>query len=235
MNITTEKEARQHLYSRPPLDPNGEDSLAKSARQITSGAAVLDIGCAVGELGRYLTEQKHRLVDGIEANSDAVVIARSFYRQVWEADLETASLADFLGESRHQYIICVDVLEHLRDTGQLLRQVANFLMPGGKLLVSIPNVGHMGILLGCFRGISAIAKKGCLTRPTYAFLPSTAFCASSRKTDFPGGLWATIADLQNSEFSDFQPEAINQLLLREMQGWNDSITYQFIVEAYPQE
>ena len=131
--MTTEKEVRQHLYSRPPLDPNGNDSLAKIACQIVPGAVVLDIGCAVGELGRYLTEQKHCVVDGIEANPDAAAIARRFYRQVWEVDLETASLAELLGESRYQYIVCADVLEHLRDPGQLLRRIANFLTPGGKL------------------------------------------------------------------------------------------------------
>jgi hypothetical protein len=38
----------------------------------------------------------------------------------------------------------------------------------------------------------------------------------------------TIVDLQNSEFSDVQPETVNPLLLRGMMDWNDSLTYQFI-------
>ena len=173
--MTDEKEARQHLYARPPLDPNGEDSLAKIARQITTDTAVLDIGCAVGALGRYLTEQKHCVVDGIEANPDAAAIARSSYRRVWEADLETASLAELLGESRYQYIVCADVLEHLRDPGQLLRQIANFLAPGGKLLVSIPNIGHIGVFLELLSGDFRYREEGLLDRTHLRFFTRRSF------------------------------------------------------------
>ncbi len=234
--MTTKKEARQQLYSRPPLDPNGEDSLAKIARRITPGAAVLDIGCAVGELGRYLTEQKHCVVDGIEANPDAAAIARSFNRQVWEADLETAPLAEPLGESRYQYIVCADVLEHLRNPGQLLRQIANFLTPSGKLLVSIPNVGHLGVFLELLSGDFRYREEGLLDQTHLRFFTQRSFLRLLAESGFSGRVVdRTIADLQRSEFSAIPPETISPSLLREMQGWSDGITYQFIVEAHPQE
>ena len=234
--MTDEKEARQHLYARPPLDPNGEDSLAKIARQITTDTAVLDIGCAVGALGRYLTEQKHCVVDGIEANPDAAAIARSSYRRVWEADLETASLAELLGESRYQYIVCADVLEHLRDPGQLLRQIANFLAPGGKLLVSIPNIGHIGVFLELLSGDFRYREEGLLDRTHLRFFTRRSFLYLLAENGFAGQIVdRTIVDLQYSEFSAIPMEIISPSLLREMQDWDDSITYQFIVEAYPQE
>jgi GT2 family glycosyltransferase/2-polyprenyl-3-methyl-5-hydroxy-6-metoxy-1,4-benzoquinol methylase len=234
--MTTEKEARQHLYSRPPLDPNGNDSLAKIACQIVPGAVVLDIGCAVGELGRYLTEQKHCVVDGIEANPDAAAIARRFYRQVWEVDLETASLAELLGESRYQYIVCADVLEHLRDPGQLLRRIANFLTPGGKLLISIPNVGHLGVFLGLLSGDFRYREEGLLDQTHLRFFTQRSFLRLLAENGFSGRVVdRTIIDLQHSEFSSIPLEPIGSSLLREMQSWDDSITYQFIVEAHPQE
>ncbi len=234
--MTAEKEARQHLYSRPPLDPNAEDSLAKIARQITSGAAILDIGCAVGELGRYLTEQKHCVVDGIEANPDAAAIARSSYRRVWEADLETASMEELLGESRYQYIVCADVLEHLRDPGQLLRQIANFLAPSGKLLVSIPNIAHVGVFLELFSGDFRYREEGLLDRTHLRFFTRRSFLHFLADNGFAGQVVdRTIVDLQQSEFAAIPLETISPSLLREMQGWDDNITYQFIVEAHPQE
>ena len=234
--MPNEKEARRHLYSRPLLDPNGGDSLAKIARQVTPGAAVLDIGCAVGELGRYLTQQKQCVVDGIEANPDAAAIARSFNRQVWEADLETASLSELLGDSRYQYIVCADVLEHLRDPSQLLRQVANFLMPGGKLLISIPNVGHMGVFLELLSGDFRYREEGLLDQSHLRFFTQRSFLRFLAENGFSGHVVdRTIVDLQCSEFSDISPEIVSPFLLWEMQGWNDSNTYQFIVEAYPQD
>jgi GT2 family glycosyltransferase/SAM-dependent methyltransferase len=234
--MATEKKTQQHLYFRSPLDPNnGEDSLAKIARQITPGAAVLDIGCAVGELGRYLIEHKHCVVDGIEVNSDAAAFARPFYRHVWEVDLETVFLVDVLGESRYQYVVCADVLEHLRDPGQLLRQIANMLICNEKLLISIPNIGHMGVLLELLSGDFRYREEGLLDQTHLRFYTQRSFLRLLTESGLSGRVVdRTIVDLQHSEFSGIPPESISPLLLREMQNWNDSVTYQFIVEAYPQ-
>ena len=90
--MSTEKEAQQHLYSRLPLDLSAEDSLAKIARLIPHGSTVLDVGCAVGVLGQYLTEQQGCSVDGIEGNAEAAKIAQPFYRRIMVTDLESADL-----------------------------------------------------------------------------------------------------------------------------------------------
>ena len=234
--MTTEKEVQQHLYSRPPLDPNGEDSLAKIARQITPGTVVLDVGCAVGELGRYLSEQKHCVVDGIEANPDAATMARSFNRQVWEADLETASLVELLGEFRYQYIVCADVLEHLRDPGQVLQRLKDLLTPDGKILISIPNIGHIGVFLELLSGDFRYREEGLLDRTHLRFFTRRSFLHLLTENGFAGQIVdRTIVDLQHSEFSTIPMEIISPALMREMQDWDDSITYQFIIEAHPQE
>jgi cyclopropane fatty-acyl-phospholipid synthase-like methyltransferase len=103
--MDAEDKLHPHLYARTPIDPNGEDSLAKIARQIAPGTKVLDVGCAVGELGRYLTEKKQCLVDGIEINPQAAAIARAFYQQVWELDVETTDLTFVIMSYRYHYIV----------------------------------------------------------------------------------------------------------------------------------
>ena len=112
--MTTETGTQQHLYSRPPLDPNAEDSLAKIARRIPHDSTVLDVGCAVGVLGQYLTEQQNCSVDGIEGNVEAAKIARPFYRRIMVTDLESADLRQLMEGARYDRIVCADVLEHLR-------------------------------------------------------------------------------------------------------------------------
>ncbi|MBU2767204.1 class I SAM-dependent methyltransferase [Acidithiobacillus ferrivorans] len=145
--MSTEKEAQQHLYSRLPLDLSAEDSLAKIARRIPHGSTVLDVGCAVGVLGQYLTEQQGCSVDGIEGNAEAAKIAQPFYRRIMVTDLESADLGYLLEGVRYDRIVCADVLEHLRDPGQVLQRLKDHLTSDGKILISIPNIGHVGVFL----------------------------------------------------------------------------------------
>ncbi len=73
-----QNEPKQHLYLRSAIskDPGINDSLSKIAAQIPHQTTVLDVGCAVGSLGAYLTEFKDCVVDGIEGNPEAAAMAR---------------------------------------------------------------------------------------------------------------------------------------------------------------
>ncbi|MDA8151235.1 MAG: glycosyltransferase [Acidithiobacillus sp.] len=234
--MTTETETQQHLYSRPPLDPNAEDSLAKIARRIPHDSTVLDVGCAVGVLGQYLTEQQNCSVDGIEGNVEAAKIARPFYRRIMVTDLESADLRQLLEEARYDRIVCADVLEHLRDPGQVLQRLKDHLTPDGKILISIPNIGHIGVFLELLSGDFRYREEGLLDRTHLRFFTRRSFLYLLAENGFAGQIVdRTIVDLQHSEFSAIPMEIISPSLLREMQDRDDAITYQFIVEAYPQK
>jgi 2-polyprenyl-3-methyl-5-hydroxy-6-metoxy-1,4-benzoquinol methylase len=184
--MDTEDKLYPHLYARTPIDENGEDSLAKIARQIAPGTKVLDIGCALGELGRYLTEKKQCLVDGIEKNPQAAAIARAFYRQVWESDVESTDLTDVLIYSRYHCIVCADVLEHLKNPGQLLKQLSTFLEPDGRLLISIPNIAHMGVILEMLSGDFRYRKEGLLDQTHLRFFTQRSFLRLLAESGFSG-------------------------------------------------
>ncbi len=234
--MNTEEEAQQHLYSRPPLDPSAEDSLAKIARRIPHGSTVLDVGCAVGVLGQYLTEQQDCNVDGIEMNADAAEIARPFYRRIMVTDLESADLRYLLEGARYDRIVCADVLEHLRDPGQVLQRLKDHLTPDGKILISIPNIGHIGVFLELLSGDFRYREEGLLDRTHLRFFTRKSFLRLLIENGFSGQIVdRTVVDLQHSEFSGTPPETLSSALLREMQSWSDSITYQFIIEARIQE
>ena len=234
--MITEKATRKHLYSRPPLDPNVENSLVKIARRIPHGSTVLDVGCAVGMLGQYLTEHQGCSVDGIEGNAEAAEIARPFYRRVAVTDLESAVLRDVWEGVRYDRIVCADVLEHLRDPGQVLCQLSDLLAPSGKLLISIPNIAHVGVFLELLSGDFRYREEGLLDRTHLRFFTRRSFLYFLAENGFAGQIVDRIVvDLQHSEFSAIPLEIISPSLLREMQDWDDNITYQFIVEAYHQE
>src|SRR5262249_15033008 len=71
--------------------------------------------------------------------------------ELMEADLEQG-LPPIAG--RFDFILCADVLEHLREPQKLLRELRFLLAREGRLLASLPNSGHAyfrwNVLLGRF-------------------------------------------------------------------------------------
>src|SRR5439155_2081939 len=124
----------------------GNDSLSKIAQRIAPGSAVLDLGCGPGALASRLVKDKRCTVDGVEANADAAALAAPHHRKVVVADLETEALATHFGGQRYDYIVCADVLEHLRNPDKLVAQLPALLTPAGRILLSIPNVAYAGLV-----------------------------------------------------------------------------------------
>jgi len=222
-----------HVYCRPPINPNGcHDNLGKIVQHVLPSTTVLDVGCSIGELGRYLTEQKQCIVDGIDICPESLSLARPFYRQVWEADLETVSLEYIIKETKYQIIVCADILEHLRDPGQLLRQCIPFLEKEGRILISIPNVSHMGILLELLSGDFRYRDQGLLDRTHMRFFTKRSFLRMLDGIGFSGEIVDKITvNLADSEFFESLPEDLR--LFSETLHYEDSLTYQLIFEAHP--
>ena len=121
------------------------DSLPAEGR----GRRVLDIGCAAGYLAAMLAGRGYEVV-GIERPGGH---GDSFPENVElvEADLDSG-LPPLRG--KFSYVICGDILEHLRDPAKLLKQVVANLEPDGLLVASVPNSGNfyfrLNILFGRF-------------------------------------------------------------------------------------
>ena len=113
------------------------------------GRRVLDIGCAAGYLAAMLAGRGYEVV-GIERPGGH---GDSFPENVElvEADLDSG-LPPLRG--KFSYVICGDILEHLRDPAKLLKQVAANLEPDGLIVASVPNSGNfyfrLNILFGRF-------------------------------------------------------------------------------------
>ena len=225
---------QNHIYSRNALDPNANDSLAKIARIVTSGCTVLDIGCATGSLGQYLWREKHCLVDGIEVNTFAAAVARPHYRMLWEIDVESDQLEVALGGRFYDFVICADVLEHLRDPSRVLQRLSQCLLPSGSLIISIPNVGYMGVLMEIMSGDFRYRERGLLDETHLRFYTGKSFLRLLGTNGYRGQIVDRIAvNIQDSEFSGAMPNQLGPELLRHLESQQDATTYQFIIEAFP--
>jgi len=114
-----------------------------------NGLRLLDVGCADGYLSRLFAERGFS-VTAIDAPAPRERRLPEGIR-FFEADLDRG-LPPSGGP--FDFVICADVLEHLRSPEMLLRQIRASLTGGGKLIASLPNSGNiyfrLNILLGKF-------------------------------------------------------------------------------------
>jgi 2-polyprenyl-3-methyl-5-hydroxy-6-metoxy-1,4-benzoquinol methylase len=136
---------------------------------IRPGSRVLDLGCSQGLLASLLARSGTRVTGVDVMPPDAVSDGLEAYCQ---HDLESPLQ---LPEGwTFDYVLLADVLEHLHHRTQLLRGVRRHLRPGGRLLVSAPNIAiwfyRLSLLVGRFeygpRGILDETHVHLFTRAT---------------------------------------------------------------------
>jgi len=116
------------------------------------GKRVLELGCADGFISRHLVERGCRVV-GVEISSEAAGLARQWCKKVVVHDLNDRRWMDQAG-CDFDTVLCGDVLEHLVNPLQTLREIARLLTPDGRVVMCLPNVAHirvrMNLLVGKF-------------------------------------------------------------------------------------
>lgn len=134
-------------------------------RQIPKGASVVDLGCWDGKLLSLVRERGARRVVGVERDRPAAAKAASQGLDVVDADLDDATwTARLLGE-RFDVALLIDVVEHVRDPLATMRRIADdVLAPGGRLVLSVPNIAHASIRLSLLVGDFERTDRGILDR-----------------------------------------------------------------------
>lgn len=141
-------------------EPN--TSWYKALRLIPDGSKVLDIGCSSGNFGTELISQKKCTVDGIELDSGDVAKAKKHLRRVYQLNVETDDLG--VVQDKYDIIYFGDVIEHLFHPIEALQRVKKLLTPSGKIVFSIPNMGHILIRLMLLRGDFSYTETGILDK-----------------------------------------------------------------------
>lgn len=126
---------------------------------------ILEVGTHTGFLGRELAKRGHTVV-GIEREQASAEQARRFYQQLLEADLDT--LPPIPGPA-YQVILLGDVLEHTADPQAVLGHLVASLEPGGRVLVTVPNVAFILIRLSLLFGRFSYQQRGILDRDHLRF------------------------------------------------------------------
>lgn len=130
------------VYEQPRTD--------LQARVPDEARLLLDVGCAAGAFGAALKTRQRCRVIGIEIDPALAKVATERLDRVLVDDVEALPLATFAEE--FDCIVCGDVLEHLRDPWATVAKLVAWLKPGGRLVATLPNVGHWSIVADLLRG-----------------------------------------------------------------------------------
>ncbi len=128
---------RAFAYENPR--PDVQAAVPAGARRI------LDVGCSSGALGAALKARGDVEVVGVERDPAYAAAAEARLDRVVVADVAALARAGDRLEAelgRFDCVVCADVLEHLVDPAAALRALGGLLEPGGRVVVSLPNVRY---------------------------------------------------------------------------------------------
>jgi SAM-dependent methyltransferase len=135
-------------------------------------ARVLDLGCADGFVAEDLRRRGHH-VTGVDVSTRPGVKDR--VDVFLEADLDEGLPLALADAAPFDVILAADVLEHVRDPEDLLREMHDVLAPDGRVLVSVPNFGHWYPRLRVASGRFDYDRRGILDRGHVRFFTRRSF------------------------------------------------------------
>ena len=130
-------------------------------------STVLEAGCACG---LNFIKIKNHVPDiectGIELNKHSAAIAKLF-ANVYAMDLENFERPEW--HDKFDIIVMGDILGHLKDPWQAVRNMFRLQSPGGEILISVPNIMHFSIFNQMFHGYWEYEDAGILDRTHLRF------------------------------------------------------------------
>ena len=146
-------------YALKPQKHSSHSVLLRLLPETGNGRRLLDLGCADGYLSR-LFQQRGFSVTAIDAPGLRQVALPDGIKFL-EADLD-AGLPPMNGD--FDFVVCADILEHLRDPDVLLRHIRSKMSRGGKLIASLPNSGNIYFRLNILAGRFPADERGLFDR-----------------------------------------------------------------------
>lgn len=138
---TTAIQRRNQVFSEGPSLPDGNPELASLLRRYLGPAPrrIVDVGCGVGSYGRGLRAEGYDWL-GVEIDAaDCAELARLGLPHV-----HTDGRRLPFDDARFDAALCLDVLEHIDDPADFLREVSR--VAPRQLIVSVPNCELLGYL-----------------------------------------------------------------------------------------
>ena len=109
------------------------------AELVPKGSHVLEVGCGTGDI---LASLEPSVGVGIDLSSEMVALARQKHPSL---RFLVHSVVDSQLDEAFDFVVAIDVMEHLSDLNRAMASMARMLAPGGSLVVTTadPRWGHV--------------------------------------------------------------------------------------------
>jgi 2-polyprenyl-3-methyl-5-hydroxy-6-metoxy-1,4-benzoquinol methylase len=216
-------------YTRFNDEPGSAHTLVVGL--VPEGARVLEFGCATGYMSEVMRTSKGCRVTGIEIDPEAGELAKEHCDRVIIGDAEKLDYDELLGKERFDAILFVDVLEHLKEPGDVLARIRPFLSRRGSVLASIPNVAHGSVRLALLAGEFRYRRTGLLDDTHLRFFTRQGVQELFESTGFVISNWLTHrVDIDRTEVRFPEPPS-SEPLRQWLSNDPETSVYQFVIRA----
>lgn len=122
---------------------------------------ILDAGCGDGLFAEHITERNYKV--GVDFIPESENTRRNF-QKFYQYDLNKGLPEELKNENGFDYILFMDILEHLLDYDKILEDSKKLLNKDGKIIISLPNIANIYVRLNLLIGRLPLADKGILDR-----------------------------------------------------------------------
>jgi 2-polyprenyl-3-methyl-5-hydroxy-6-metoxy-1,4-benzoquinol methylase len=134
--------AHERYHFKPLLGSSHWWALKQLGGNVT-GKRILDIGAGGGGIGRAIRAENPEKLVAVEIDTRSHSVLQEAY------DVVATDIAP-VSDQRFDWIVLLDVLEHLPKPVDYLRGLRGLMSPHGKILISVPNVAHWSVRFPLF-------------------------------------------------------------------------------------
>jgi len=204
----------------------------------TNASGVIEIGCGEGALARvYRLRNPTCSYIGVELSDSAAKAANEILDEVLVCDVESPSTHSQLDLLLDKYpcdtLVLGDVLEHLRNPWELLRNFYNRLGADGTCIACIPNVGHWSLVKKLLEGRWDYADQGLLDITHLRFFTLDSAIEMFKQAGWvvvdakPRILWPKETEVEVSKLSQYA----DQLGIEKGKLARDLSAFQWVIRA----
>ncbi len=142
MVLPAEASPQERYVFKPSFGSSHHWALAQISGRM-AGKRVLDVGAGGGNIGRMIRPEGPEDLVAVEIDTRAHPLLAHTFTEV-HTSIEQLSGRQF------DYVLLLDLLEHLSDPFDFVQKLRPLLAPGARLVISVPNVAHWSVRFPLF-------------------------------------------------------------------------------------